>query len=115
MLDVGEDILIGAHYRRRLILVRDLLAEDVDRRELPLCVDAPDGLARVSQLGSGDVPRGELLHERPRDGRKHANDRAVEDRQGRRSLSLAHETLTRRADKRDRLREEHPHGVAKRD
>src|SRR5438132_5476376 len=30
-------------------------------------------------------------------------------------LSLAHEALTRRADERDCLREEHPHGVAERD
>ena len=34
-------------YRGRFFLVPDLLAEDVDRRELALRVDAPDCLARV--------------------------------------------------------------------
>ena len=80
MLDVGEDVLIGAHDCRRLVLVCDLLAEYVDRRELPLRVDVPHGLARVFQFWPCDVALGELLHERPWDGRKHANDRAVEDR-----------------------------------
>src|SRR2546428_12807446 len=80
MLDVGEDVLVGTHDRRRLGLVRDLFAEYVDRRQLALCIYAADGLARVLQLGPGDVTLGELLHQRPRDGRKHANERAVEDR-----------------------------------
>src|ERR687888_407563 len=45
--DVGEYVLVRAHDRRRLLLVRDLLAENVDRRQLPLGVEPPDGLARV--------------------------------------------------------------------
>src|SRR5690242_14177721 len=67
-LDVGEDVLVGADDRRRLLLGRDLLAEHVDRRDLSLRVELADGLSRVLQLGPGDVARGELLHHGPRDG-----------------------------------------------
>jgi len=58
------------HDRRRLVLVGALLAEDVDRRQLAFGIDVPNGLARVLQLGPCDVAPGELLHQRPRDGRK---------------------------------------------
>ena len=81
MLDVGEDIEVGANDRGRLLLGGDLLAENVDRRQLALGVDAPDRLARVFQLGSGDVTLGELLDDRAGNDRKETDDRAVEDRQ----------------------------------
>src|SRR5204863_9175034 len=73
---------LSTHDRRRLLLGRDLLAEDVDRRSLPLRVEPADGLSRILQLRTGDVARRELLHDRPRHGREQADDRAVEDRQG---------------------------------
>ena len=79
-LDVGKNVLIRAHDRGRFVLVLDLLAEDVDRRHLPLRVQLPDGLAGVLQLRPGDVPLRELLHDRARNRRKQAHDRAVEDR-----------------------------------
>ena len=79
-LDVREHVLVRAHDRGCLFLVPDLLAENVDRRELPLRVEAPNRLARVFQLGTCDVARRELLHDRTRNGRKDADDRAVEDR-----------------------------------
>ena len=79
-LDVGEHVLIGVDDRQRVLLVRDLLAEDVDRRHLPLGVEPADGLACVLQLGPGDVTLGELLYERPRHGREEADDRSVEQR-----------------------------------
>ena len=78
LLDVGEDILIGADDRGRFVGVSDLLAEHVDGGHLSRGVEAANGLARVSQLRAGDVPLGELLHERPGDGRQEADDRAVE-------------------------------------
>ena len=42
VLDVGEHVLVCAHDRGRLVLVGDLLAEDVDRRQLAFGVDPPD-------------------------------------------------------------------------
>ena len=79
MLDVGEDVLVGANDRGGVGLARDLLAEDVDRRQLPLLVEPADGLPRVLQLGTCDVTLCEPFHDRPRDRRQQTNDRAVED------------------------------------
>ena len=79
LLDVGEDVLVGAHDRGRVVGVRDLLAEDVDCRHLPLRVQPSDGLARVLELGAGDVPLREPLYDGPWHRREQADDRAVED------------------------------------
>src|SRR5207253_6864563 len=79
VLDVGEDVLIGAHDRGGVALARDLLAEDVDRRHLPLDVQPPDGLARVPELRAGDVALREPLDDGPWDRRQQTDDRAVED------------------------------------
>src|SRR5205085_12065059 len=87
LLDVREDILVGADDRRRVLLAPDLLAEDVDRGELPLRVQPPDGLARVLQLRAGDVALRELLDDRAWNRRKQPDDRAVEDGHGRRDCT----------------------------
>ena len=79
LLDVGKDVEIRAHDRRRVVLVRDLLAEDVDRRQLPFAVEAAHGLACVLELRPRDVALRELVDDRPRDRRQEAHDRAVED------------------------------------
>ena len=87
VLDVGEDLLVGALDRRRLVGRRDLLAEDVDRRHLPLGVQPADGLARVLELRACDVALREPLDDRPWDRRQQADDRAVEDGHERRDSS----------------------------
>ena len=79
MLDVGEDVLVGAHDRGGVGLARDLLAEDVDRRHLPLAVQPANGLPRVLQLGAGDVALREPRDDRLWDRRQETDDRAVED------------------------------------
>jgi hypothetical protein len=79
VLDVGEDVLVGAHDRGGVGLARDLLAEDVDRRHLPLAVQPADGLARVLELGAGDVALREPLDDGLWDRRQQTDDRAVEN------------------------------------
>jgi hypothetical protein len=80
-LDVGEDVLVGADDRGCVLLVRDLLAEDVDRRHLALRVHATHRLARVLQLGPGDVTLRQFLDDRARHRREQPDDRAVEQHQ----------------------------------
>ena len=78
-LDVGEHVLVGADDRgaSSSFLISSPRTSIVASFPSPL--SAPDRLARVLQLGPGDVALGELLHDRPRHGRKQADDRAVED------------------------------------
>ena len=73
--------------RRRAIAwasdrLRDLLAEDVDRRELPCGVQLGDDAPRVGERRAGDVARGEALDDGAWDGRQRSDDRAVEQAHG---------------------------------
>ena len=89
--DVGVELLaverlerfpVGRGDRARLARVRDLLAQDVDRRHLPLGVEAPDDPERVVELLTGDVALGDPSHDRFRDGRQQPDEGAVEEGQG---------------------------------
>src|SRR5437763_4628406 len=85
-LDAREHAVVGPRYLPRLAVVRDLLAEDVDRRELALAVQAAHDSDGLLERRSSDVRRGECAHERLRHCRKDAGDRAVEERHRRRIL-----------------------------
>ena len=79
-VDLGEHLLVGVRDHVRLRLVRDLLAQHVDRRELAALVQRLDGRRRVGELRPGDVARRDVTDDRPRHRRKQANDRAIEKR-----------------------------------
>ena len=68
--------------RRRLGRVHDLLAEHVDGRELPLCIQPGDDAQRVVERGAGDVARGEAAHDSLRHDRQRGDDDAVEQAHG---------------------------------
>ena len=69
--------------RARLVGARDLLAEDVDRRELPFRVQLANDAQRVVERRACDVARREPLHDGPRDRRQEPDERAVEKSHGR--------------------------------
>ena len=76
---VVEHLVVLGRDRARLLGGRDLLAEDVDRRHLPLRVQLPDDAAGVLERGARDVALGDPLHDRLRDRRQQPHDGAVED------------------------------------
>ena len=87
--DVGVEPVGGDRVERSVVRGRDrlclgrtshLLAEHVDRRELPLRVQAGDRSRRASSsVGPGDVRSGEPLDDGPRHGREEPNDSPVRD------------------------------------
>ena len=66
LVDRGEDVAVRLRDRARLLLARDLLAEDVDRRHLPAGVEVADDGDRLGERRAGDVARGEALDDRLR-------------------------------------------------
>ena len=84
LVDPREHVVVLAGDRARLVRARDLLAEDVDRRELPFRVQLADDANRVVERRSRDVARGEPLHDRSRNRRQEADERSVEKSHGRR-------------------------------
>ena len=119
-LDLVEDVAVGLRDRLCFVGAGDLLAEHVDRGQLARSVQRLHDTHAVLERGACDVPRGEALHHRPRNGGQQSDHCLVEQRHGRRdcrptATSLAHEALACGADERHRLGEEQAHGVAKRD
>ena len=82
-VDAGEHVEVLPGDRARLVRARDLLAEDVDRRELPFRVQLANDAQRVVESRSRDVARGEPLHHGPRNRRQEADERSVEKSHGR--------------------------------
>ena len=64
--DLCKHVFVGACNDVRLLLVRDLLAEDVDSRELPLRVQRANGRRGIAELGAGDVTGGDGADDRTR-------------------------------------------------
>src|SRR5581483_4126436 len=83
-----EHLVVGTADCTCLVFARDLLAEDVDRRGLPVRVQPPDDVHGVLEQRPRDVGRSERAHEPPRNCRQGADDRAVEERHRRRILGL---------------------------
>ena len=77
-----ERLSVGRCDRARLVGVRDLLAEDVDRRHLPLGIEAADDPERVVELLARDVPLGDPAHDRLRDRGQQPDEGAVDDGHG---------------------------------
>ena len=69
-----EHVVVLAGDRARLVRARDLLAEDVDRRQLPFRVQLANDAQRVVEGRSRDVARREPLHDGSRDRRQEADD-----------------------------------------
>ena len=100
-----------AHKSQGLLAGLDRFAEHVDRRRLAGRVQLRDHVTRVGERLARDVALRHPPDDRPRDGREDTDERAVEHA----ALALAHEALAGGADERDRLGEEHAHGVAQRE
>ena len=116
-LDRLQRSVVALRDRLGLVGLGDLLAEDVDRRAHARGVEPRHDAAGVVERRPCDVRSRDAPHDRARDGRQDADDRAVEALSpGRDSKAgLAHEALAGGGDERDRLREEHAHRVAKRE
>ena len=82
VLDLGEDVPIRLRDRPRLVLARDLLAEDVDRRHLLVGVEPLDDHDGVGEGRPRDVARREDAHDRLRHRGKQTDDGSVEQRHG---------------------------------
>src|SRR5919106_525599 len=80
--DRFEHVNVGGDELPRLFPPRHLLAEDVDRRQPPALVQAPNDATGVGERGPRDVAAREPPDDRPGHGRKHPDDRAVEQGQG---------------------------------
>ena len=80
LVDARQQIVVLAGDRPRLVGARHLLAEDVDRGQLPALVQLPDDANGIVERRTRDIARREPLHDRPRDGRQEADERAVESR-----------------------------------
>ncbi len=80
-LDRLERAVIRVRDRLRLCRLGHLLAENVDGRELSLCVQARACMPRVLERRAGDVTAGELLDDPPWDRGKEIDHRPVEDLQ----------------------------------
>ena len=90
VVDRRKDVAVRLRDRARLLLARDLLAEDVDRRHLPAGVEVANDADRLVERRAGDVARGEVLDDRLRHRREKANDGGIEQRHdGRDSTSSA--------------------------
>ncbi len=73
-------VLVGDLLRLRCL--RDLLAEDVDRSQLPRGVQLCDHPLRIGERRAGDVARGEALDHRAWDGRQSSDEGAVQQAHG---------------------------------
>ena len=76
-LDRLEHVVVGCDDLERLAPARDLLAEHVDRRHLPLLVERSHDLHRVRNRRARDVAVGDPAYHRARDRRQHADDGAI--------------------------------------
>ena len=83
LVDRGEHVPVRLSDRAGLLLARDLLAEHVDGGHLPAAVQLADALDGLRQRRTGDVARGEELHDRLRDRRQETDEGGVEQRHGR--------------------------------
>ena len=86
LVDRAEDVLVGVGDVPRLLGRRDLLAEDVDRRQLAGGVQLLDDAAGVLDLFAGDVALRDPAHDRLGDGRQSADDGAIQQGHVRRIL-----------------------------
>ena len=93
VVDRREDVAVRLRDRARLLLARDLLAEDVDRRHLPAGVEVAHDGDRLGERRAGDVARGEVLDDRLRHRRQQTNDGGIEQRHGRRDSSASASAL----------------------
>ena len=76
-LDRLEDVVVSLDDLERLAAARDLLAEHVDRRHLPLLVERSHNVHRVRDRRARDVAVGDPAYDRARDRRQHADDGAI--------------------------------------
>ena len=77
-VNLAEHFLVRAGDHVRLRLVGDLLAEDVDRRELALLVQRADGCRSIGQVVARDVAGRDPAHDRTWHRRQEADDRVIE-------------------------------------
>ena len=73
-----EDVHVLVDERERLAPPGDFFAEDVDRRLPATSVQILDRPAGIGELGARDVALREPPHDRPRHGREHPDECAVE-------------------------------------
>ncbi len=82
VVDRREHAAVRLRDRARLLLARDLLAEDVDRRHLPAGVEVAHDGDGLLERRAGDVARREVLDDRLRHRRQETNDGGIEQRHG---------------------------------
>ena len=121
-LDRVEHVAVRLRDRARLVLARDLLAEHVDRRQLPVGVQRRGRRRRLverrARRCSARRRAARPASARPGSRRTMARSSSVTGGAilcARRGSRLAHEALARGADERHRLGEQHAHRVAQRD
>ena len=112
LVDRAEHVVVRVGDVPRLLGRGDLLAEDVDRRHLPACVQLLDDATGVLDAVTCDVTLRDPADDRLGDGRRALtmarSSRAAEAR------STRAKPLPSSGNKRNGLGEENPHGVAQR-
>jgi hypothetical protein len=78
-LERVDRLAVGAGDPAGLVRIRDLLAEDVEGRELALGIQLVHHQQRVIQLFAGDVALRDPPHDRLRHRRQQANDGGVDE------------------------------------